>query len=138
LITFVHVIDHLIDPSKVLDRAWRHVRPGGCVMAIVHNSESLLARVLGERFPPYNLYHHYFFSKRTLAELFRARGFEVMTVASTRNRYSIGFFTRRAPGIPDGVRRAAATALDGIGMGRIPVTLPVGNIGIVARRPSEH
>jgi 2-polyprenyl-3-methyl-5-hydroxy-6-metoxy-1,4-benzoquinol methylase len=135
LITFIHVIDHLIDPSKVVERAFRHLKPGGLVVAVVHNIESVLAKGLGERFPPFNLYHHYFFSKRTLAALFSSRGFEPIAVQSTKNCYSFGFFTRRLPGIPDAVRSRLAAGLDAIGVGRIPVTLSVGNIGIVARRP---
>jgi hypothetical protein len=97
----------------------------------------LLARLLGERFPPFNLYHHYFFSKRTLARLFESRGFEIVKVASTPNCYSLGFFVRHAPGVPERVRSIFAAALDGIGLGKLPLTIPVGNIGIVARRPTS-
>src|SRR5438445_2056786 len=66
LVTLVHVVDHLVDPGRVLARARRHLRPGGVILAVVHDVRSPLARLLGERFPPYNLYHHYFFSKVTL------------------------------------------------------------------------
>jgi 2-polyprenyl-3-methyl-5-hydroxy-6-metoxy-1,4-benzoquinol methylase len=136
LITFIHVVDHLIDPSKAVERAFMHAKPGGLVVAVVHNVESMLARMTGERFPPFNLYHHYFFSERTLAALFESRGFDTVSVGSTKNCYSLGFFARRAPGIPAGLRFAIASGLDRLGIGGLPLTIPVGNIGIVARRPS--
>ena len=135
LITFIHVIDHLVDPTKVIEGAFRHLKPGGVVIAAVHNVESLLAKVMGERFPPYNLYHHYFFSKTTLRRLFESRGFEALQVSSTPNCYSLGFFVRKAPGVPERLRSGMAKALNAMQIGKIPVTIPVGNIGIVARRP---
>jgi 2-polyprenyl-3-methyl-5-hydroxy-6-metoxy-1,4-benzoquinol methylase len=137
LITFIHVIDHVIDPSSIVERSLRHLKPGGLVITVVHNIESLLARLLGERFPPFNLYHHYFFSKRTLARLFESRGFQVLKVVSTPNCYSLGFFARHAPGIPDRIRASFAAALDSMGLAALPLTIPVGNIGIVARRPAS-
>ena len=135
LITFIHVVDHLIDPSRVVERAFKHLKPGGVAVAVVHNSESILAKLLGERFPPFNMYHHYFFSKKTLAKLFESRGFEAVTVVSSRNCYSLGFFVRRLPLVPVKLRSAMAGILDRLWVGRLPITIPIGNIAIVARRP---
>lgn len=135
LITLIHVLDHLYDPRVVLRRAIDSLRPGGLVVAVVHNVDSLLGKILGERFPIFNLYHHYFFNKQTLAELFRRQGYEVVEVRSTCNCYSLGFFARRVPLLPQCMRQLAHRTLDAAGLAELPVTIPVGNIGIVARRP---
>ena len=137
LVTLVHVVDHLVDPIRVLRRTWGQLKPGGILLAVVHNSGSLLSRVLGERFPPYNLYHHYFFSNATLKRLFEAGSFEVLRVASTYNCYSMGFLAEKIPGVPAPVRRVGRRILDALGVGGLPVTIPLGNIGIVASRPRE-
>lgn len=137
LVTLVHVVDHLVDPIRVLRRAWSQLKPGGILLAVVHNSGSLLARLLGERFPPYNLYHHYFFSEETLKRLFGAGAFDVLRAGPTYNCYSVGFLVEKIPGVPIPVRRAGRRILDALGVGRLPVTMPLGNIGIVARRPRE-
>jgi SAM-dependent methyltransferase len=136
LITLIHVLDHLYDPRVVLQRARKNLRPGGLVLAVVHNVRSLLGVLLGERFPIFNLYHHYFFNQDTLAELFRGQGYEVVKVMATRNCYSLGFFAQRLPGLPSSVRRAAFRSLQALRLADIPITIPVGNIGIVARRPA--
>jgi SAM-dependent methyltransferase len=136
LITLIHVLDHLYDPRIVLQRARKNLRPGGLVLAVVHNVRSLLSLFLGERFPVFNLYHHYFFNKSTLAELFRRQGYEVVKVVATRNCYSLGFFARRAPGCPSLIRKAGLRALQQLRLAEITITIPVGNIGIVARRPA--
>jgi SAM-dependent methyltransferase len=135
LIAMVHVLDHLFDPSVVLNQALANLRPGGIVLAVVHNVGSPLAKLLGERFAIFNLYHHYFFDERTLAELFRRHGFEVIKVSPTYNCYSLGFFVRRAPGVPEAIRNAVLRVLEFGQVISLPLTIPVGNIGIVARRP---
>jgi hypothetical protein len=107
------------------------------VIAVAHNVHSGLGRLLGERFPVFNLYHHYFFDKRTLAALFRAHGFEVIRVVSTYNCYSLGFFAQRIPRLPAAIGRAMRKAFDIAGIGSLPITIALGNIGIVARRPAR-
>jgi SAM-dependent methyltransferase len=136
-VTLIHVLDHLFDPRVVLRRAWQHLAPGGVMMAVVHNAESLLGRVLKERFPVFNLYHHYFFSKATLAALARSCGFEVIAVPSTQNCYSAGFFVDRLPVIPGAIKRSTRRGLDAIGLGHVPIAIRIGNMGVIARRPAD-
>jgi 2-polyprenyl-3-methyl-5-hydroxy-6-metoxy-1,4-benzoquinol methylase len=135
LITLIHVVDHLVDPINLLKKAYTELKPGGVIVAVVHNGGSLLAGVLGERFPPYNLYHHYFFSKLSLGRLFRRAGFEVIKVTPTYNCYSLEFFVHKIPVLPEAIKRASSTALHTARIANLPLTLPIGNIGVVARRP---
>lgn len=136
LITFIHVLDHLIGPDKALNRAFSQLKPGGICLAVVHDVNSLLARLTGERFPPFNYLHHFFFSKRTLRMMFEACGFEVLRVTSTVNVYSLAFFVERAPLLPAVVRSIIAHATRTLGFGRLPLSVPVGNIAVVARKPT--
>jgi SAM-dependent methyltransferase len=133
LVSLVHVLDHLVDPRVTLARAYGQLVPGGLLLGVVHNSRSWLARLLGERFPPFNFYHHYFFDPVTLRLLLESEGFEPLRVVSTYNTYSIGLLTERTPGVPKPLGNAARRALGALG--RMPLTLPLGNIGIVARKP---
>lgn len=134
-LTLIHVVDHLVDPMLVLSKARRELKPGGIVFAVVHDVECLLAKLVGERFPPFNLYHHYFFSKPTLRKLLTAAGFEVLEVKNTLNCYSLGFFLAKAPSFPG--KRLVKRAIDGLGLASRSVTVPIGNIGIVARKPLD-
>ena len=136
LITMIHVLDHLYDPSIVLKRAISDLKPGGVIVAVVHNVNSILGKILGEKFPIFNLYHHYFFSKSTLGRLFESQGFDVIKVVSTKNCYSLGFFAERNPFLPKRIRRYLHNFLKILKVDEFPVTIPVGNIGIVARRPA--
>jgi 2-polyprenyl-3-methyl-5-hydroxy-6-metoxy-1,4-benzoquinol methylase len=133
LITLIHVVDHLVEPSMLLERAWKQLRPGGIIFAVVHNHGSLLARILQERFPPYNLFHNYFFSKATLAKLFQKSAFEVVDVVPTYNSYSLGFLVDKTP--VSQIRLVAGGLTRLMHVNRLALTVPLGNIGILARRP---
>ena len=135
LIVMIHVLDHLVDPGAVLLRAHRDLNPGGLFTAVVHNVESVLGRVMGEKFPPFNLYHFYYFSKKTLGALLSAHGFEVVSIASSCNCYSLGFFIDRFPLLPKSMRQGLSKLLDKLKLDNLSLTIPVGNIQIVARKP---
>ena len=135
LISLVHVVDHLVHPNTALDRIRHDLVPGGVCLAVVHDVKSLLAKLTGERFPVFNYFHHYYFSKRTLRLLFEARGFEILRVVSTRNRYSLAFFIERTPFLPLSWRCTLAHLSRRLGVGHISLSVPLGNIEIVARKP---
>jgi SAM-dependent methyltransferase len=135
LITLIHVLDHVFNPRAVVERALGQLRPGGILLAVVHNVRSLLGRLLGKRFPVFNLYHHYFFSKETLRALCESVGYYVPEVVSTKNCYSLRFFVHKFPGLPRFLKRAVCGTLRAIGLGSIALSIPVGNIGVIARRP---
>ena len=116
----------------VLKKAYKELKPGGIAFAVVHDVECLVARLSGERFPPYNLYHHYFFSKKTLRKLLEAAGFQVITVEPTLNCYSLGFFLEKAPRFPG--KQFVSRLLEKTRLARLRLTVPIGNIGITARK----
>src|ERR1700722_10390395 len=47
LISLIHVLDHVYNPRAVLERAITQLKPGGYLIAVVHNVECLLGRMLG-------------------------------------------------------------------------------------------
>jgi len=137
LISMIHVLDHLVDVNDTLRRARSHLTQGGVIIAVVHDVDSWLSRLLGERFPPFNIQHNHFFSKTTLRRLFLKHGFAVVDVRATWNRYSLGYFIENIPAVPAPVKKHVARWVDAIGLGSVPLRIPLGNIGIVARRLPE-
>jgi SAM-dependent methyltransferase len=134
LISMIHVLDHLIDVNDTLRRAFRHLAHGGVILAVVHDVDCLLSRLLGERFPPFNIQHNHFFSKTTLRELFVKHGYSGVTVRATWNRYSLHYFVENLPAAPAGLKAVLARSADALGLGRVPLSLPLGNIAVVARK----
>jgi SAM-dependent methyltransferase len=134
LITLVHVVDHLVDPMITLKRSFAQLREGGVILAVVHNVRTIMSFFLGERYPPFNMYHHYFFSKKTLRKLFEAAGYEVIKVVSSYNVYSLGFLVSRVPLLPEPLKLGVVKILDKLKLKNISMKLTLGNIEIIAKR----
>jgi hypothetical protein len=57
-------------------------------------------------------------------------------VRTTYNCYSTGFLLDKAPLLPPILRRLGHGVLRTLGADTLPLSLPLGNIGIVARKPA--
>jgi SAM-dependent methyltransferase len=134
LITLIHVLDHIKEPGDAIKKIHDELTPGGMAFAVVHNVKSIPALLLGRRFPPFNLYHFYYFSKKTLRELFTNQGFEIIGIYSTPNVYSIAFVLEKIELIffkKTKLSRLIAKTL----IGKIPICIRLGNIGVLVRKP---
>jgi 2-polyprenyl-3-methyl-5-hydroxy-6-metoxy-1,4-benzoquinol methylase len=118
----IHVLDHLLDPGDFLSEIRKSLEPGGFVLIVTHNCASLLARLLGRRWPPYTLQHPQLFSPRSLARLLHSRGFEVIEVIKTVNYFPLSYLVGAActvAGLPAGAVPARETPMLGLKLGNI-------------------
>ena len=77
-VTMSHVIEHVAEPARTLAEIRRVLRPGGSLVVMTPNANSVLHRVFRDRWfpldPPRHLLLH---SPASLARLLRDAGFEV-------------------------------------------------------------
>ena len=87
LITMFHVIEHVDDPGRAVDRICRWLAPGGVLALETPNVDSLDARLFRRSWwGGYHIPRHWhLFSAQTLARLLTDRGLEVLAV-----RYQTG------------------------------------------------
>src|SRR5215831_8266578 len=124
----IHVLDHLLQPKEFLHEVRASLEPGGVILNVTHDCASGLARLLGRRWPPYTLQHQQLFSRRSLAALLQASGFDVVESVKTTNYFPVAFLMRAALtvfGLPERLIPAAESPLLG---------LKLGNIGTIARK----
>ncbi|MHB8646649.1 MAG: class I SAM-dependent methyltransferase [Thermomicrobiales bacterium] len=131
------VLDHLPDPGAVLDECWKLLKPGGLMLCLNHNVAALSARLLGERSPIVDIEHTYLYSPTTMRALFTAHGFAVRRVGAAFNRYSLHYLARLVP-LPGGAKRALLAGLRASRLGRVPVSVPLGNLYLIARKMEAH
>jgi SAM-dependent methyltransferase len=130
------VFDHFPDPRGVLGACHEVLRPGGLVLALNHNVEALSARLLGERSPIFDIEHTFLWSAGTMSRIFRAAGFEVIKSGSVLNRFSLSYLAHLSP-LPVTLKRPTLACLEATGLARLPLSLPLGNLFLVARKTSE-
>lgn len=128
------VLDHLARPVELLEECRRVLRPGGHILALNHNVRAWSARILGERSPIVDIEHTYLYSPATMRALFAKAGFEDARVRGVRNTYSLAYLAQLVP-LPAAVKSRLLPRLRAGFGGRIRVTVPLGNLCLIARRP---
>jgi hypothetical protein len=94
LVAAIHVLDHLMEPQKLLAELAHKLVRGGVVLAVTHSQTSLAARVFGERWPAYCLQHPQLYSPQTLARSFRDAGLDGVRIERTANYFPADYLLR--------------------------------------------
>jgi len=76
IISMTGLIEHVLEPVKLLERCFEKLKPGGIMIIQTPDSDSLLASVMGKYWPPVApIEHIYLFSNRGLKMILKACGF---------------------------------------------------------------
>jgi hypothetical protein len=108
----------------------------GIMASVVHDWRAWNNRVLGRRAPIIDIEHLQLFSRRSIAELYRRAGFVDIECQSFKNRYRIDYWNRLLP-TPSFMKRGLELALKKTGIGRVRLSMNVGNLMVVARKKGD-
>jgi len=125
------VLDHVPDAAALLAACRKDLKPGGLALFINHDCGGFSNRLLGELSPIVDVEHTALFDKRTMRHIFEKCGFRVHEVFSVRNTYPLSYWTKLAP-LPRALKSPLLSLLTSIPVGKIPITLNAGNLGIIA------
>jgi len=114
LVLAIHVMDHLFELNELFATLRSRLSRQGMIFMVVHNPGSLLARVLGQRWPPYCPQHPQLFTPKGVSCLARRYGMAVVNEGRTWNRFSLAMILNHFS-IPSGA------------LGSIPLLAPLGN-----------
>jgi 2-polyprenyl-3-methyl-5-hydroxy-6-metoxy-1,4-benzoquinol methylase len=124
----IHVLDHVLEPERMLRQIRTNLETSGILFVVTHDAASMLARLLGRRWPPYTLQHPHLFSAASVRGLLERVGFEVVETVKTKNYFPLAFLAKAflsVLGIPPWLVPDA----------RWPeVGLKLGNIAVIARK----
>lgn len=134
VICLFQVLDHLPDPAAVLDECYTVLKPNGLILCLNHNVDAISARLLSEKSPIVDVEHTYLFGPQTLRKLYELRGFRVERIAAAWNRYSLRYLLLLLP-LPAVLKGPLRALLDTGALGRISLSLPLGNAYVIARKP---
>ena len=134
VVTLWDVLEHLPQPSAILSRAKDLVKPGGFLIITLPDIGSPSARLLGANWPFLSSVHLYYFSKRTIAEILKKHGFEVVTTRPHTQRLELGYVLHRAGDILGAPLRWLSRLANASGAGKAQVPYRLGQTFVAARR----
>lgn len=134
VVCMFQTFDHITDPNALLDECRRVLKPGGFLLCFNHDVDATSARLLGERSPIVDVEHPFLYSSKTMARVAQAHGFVVAESGPARNRVTARYLAWLAP-LPGAIKRRALAWLKDSRVGRLTVSLPLGNLYFIARKP---
>jgi len=134
VICLFQVLDHLFDPGSLLDECFNILKPGGLILCLNHNIESWSAKLLKELSPIIDIEHTFLYSPATLSRLFQNHGSISRQVAPVYNIYAASYLAHLLP-LPTSIKTPILNFLNKSFFGKITLSVPLGNIYIVAQKP---
>jgi SAM-dependent methyltransferase len=133
VICMFQVFDHIPDPGSLLAECLRILKPGGLMLCLNHNMDAVSARILKNHSPIIDIEHTYLYSQTTMPRLFVKHGFQVKQVGPAYNSYTLYYLVRLVP-LPTGLKNIVLTLLKGNLIGRIRLSVPLGNLYLIAQK----
>ena len=136
VVTLWDVIEHLSDPLGSLKHLRGMLKPGGVLALSTMDVDAPVARILGRRWPWYMQMHLYYFSKRSLEDLVRRAGYEVVEIRRHRRIVTITYLISRLERRIGVAYPLLERVVKVLGIGRRLVTVDLGDIvTLFARKP---
>lgn len=133
VVCFFQTLDHIIDPNKFLRTCYEVLKEKGVIFCIVHDTDSLSARLMGEKSPIFDIEHTYLFNKQTLRRLFEKNNFKVLYQMKIVNEYSFKYWNSLLP-FGKSLKKFIEKVLVFSGLDGRTLRVKAGNIGIISRK----
>jgi SAM-dependent methyltransferase len=98
VVTMGDVIEHLPEPRAALERVRELLVPGGLLWLALPDAGSPVARTMGRRWWSVLPTHVQYFTRRSVAALLNASGFQVLEIATAPKAFSVGYYLERIGG----------------------------------------
>jgi len=131
LVTCFQTLEHVSDPLELCADAGQLLKPGGALFVVCHDRRALLARLMGQRSPIFDIEHLQLFCSRSIQTLLKRAGFRSVEVHRVVNRYPLSYWIRLLPA-PAGLKSAVLNRLETTGLGKVSIAAPVGNLAAIA------
>ena len=138
VVTMWDVIEHVADPSGEIGKAYELLAPGGWLVIHTMDISSLVAKMMGARWPWLMDMHIHYFSQRTLGQMLQKNGFELVWSGAEGRYLRLNYLVSRIDALSHPIGRLANWVVRGLRLGHVAVPLNFGDLFTVyARRPLQ-
>tara|TARA_B100000768_G_scaffold124084_1_gene114782 strand:+ start:1155 stop:2039 length:885 start_codon:yes stop_codon:yes gene_type:complete len=93
-VVIIHVLDHLLDPLKILKKIRKKMKAGAIILIVTHDESSIMRKILGWRWPPFCQQHPQLFNYKTTCSILNRSGFKVLDQRKSKNYFEISFLLK--------------------------------------------
>lgn len=133
LICSFHTLDHIVDVNEFVEQMFKILTPKGIGLIVVHNTGSLLVKLLGESSPIFDIEHIYLFNKETLRRIFTRHNFSIRQVFDVVNTYPFWYWLRMS-GLPVKLRAVLQRVTTALRLYNFPLSISGGSIGVIVQK----
>ncbi len=136
VVTMWDVIEHVGDPSGELAKAFQLTKPGGWLVVHTMDIDSIVARLMGRRWPWLMGMHLYYFSQKSLAQMLVQNDFKVVWSGAQGRYLRMGYLATRVEILNKSLGRLMTNLVKGLHLDKVPVPVGFGDLFTVyAQRP---
>ena len=136
VITMWDVIEHVANPSGEIGKAYQLLEPGGWLVVHTMDISSLTAKLMGSRWPWLMDMHIHYFSQKTLRQMLKKNGFEIVWSGAEGRYLRLNYLVSRVEALSRPLGRLAGWLVNGLRLGGVAIPINFGDLFTVyARRP---
>lgn len=90
----IHVLDHLLNPRDTLVQLRAKMKKDSVMMIVTHDEGSLLAQLLGVKWPAYCLQHPQLYNRKSIRATLADAGLRVTKQVKTKNVFPVSFLAK--------------------------------------------
>jgi len=128
VVTMWDVIEHLTDPLRTLQEAWRVLEPDGWLVIHTIDIESLFARLMGPRWPWLMEMHLYYYSQQTMVRMLEKAGFHVVWKGAQGRYLRAGYLASRLALLMPPLGKPLAWLITTLRLRGVPVRINLGDL----------
>lgn len=134
LVTLWDVLEHTVNPKKVLNEVNRMLKPGGVLVVNYPDIGSWIARLMGRRWLFLLSVHLYYFDPVTIRRILGDTGFGVERVKPHYQYLEFAYIFKRASAIIGPIGTLFQKIISAVGLGKLLIPYWLGQTLVIARK----
>jgi len=128
VVTMWDVIEHVTDPLRTLQAAWRVLEPGGLLVVHTMDLNSAFARLMGKRWPWFMEMHLTYFTRATMKQMLTKAGFEVDWMGAQGRYLQAGYLASRVTALMPLVGRPLEWLVSALKLRQLSLRINLGDL----------
>ena len=128
VVTMWDVIEHVTDPLRTLQAAWRVLEPGGMLVVHTMDLNSAFARLMGRRWPWFMEMHLTYFTRTTMERMLNKAGFAVDWMGAQGRYLQAGYLANRVTALMPLIGRPMEWLIAALRMRQLCLRINLGDL----------